>query len=160
LIESLISLEISKPTIPHLKIIVTSRPYWEIERKFAKLIENVPQIELSGNEESESIRKEIDIVIRARVTRMSEEIFMTPEDREYLLEYIMKMENRTYLWSHLTLGLLEAERRIDASKLSKLGLVPDSVETAYSAILSKSTDAMLTKKLLHIVVGAYRSLTL
>jgi ankyrin repeat protein/GPI inositol-deacylase-like protein len=73
----------------------------------------------------------------------------------------MHVPNRTYLWVHLTLDLIESDINID-----KIGIVnatshlPKTVDEAYDRILSKSSDAENAKNILHIVVAAARPLTL
>ncbi|ESZ97345.1 ankyrin repeat-containing protein [Sclerotinia borealis F-4128] len=54
----------------HLKILVTSRPYTGIERRFKALTGKFPTIRLSGDEESAKISKEIDLVIEEEVKRL------------------------------------------------------------------------------------------
>ena len=50
-----------------LKFLITSRLYFNIERRFSQLTRHLPTIRLEGEKESESISHEIDFAIKARV---------------------------------------------------------------------------------------------
>lgn len=51
-------------SISRLRFLVTSRPYFDIRQGFNKLLEASDNIELAGNDELASIKKEIDLVIK------------------------------------------------------------------------------------------------
>src|SRR4029077_6847901 len=83
------------------------------------------------------------------------------DEQALLLRELMRVPNRTYLWVHLTLDLIESDIDID-----KIGIVnattrlPRTVDEAYNRILSKSRDSDMAKRILHIVIVAARPLTL
>lgn len=54
----------------HFKILVTSRPYDEIQYSFEKIPPSLPTIHLRGDEMNGRIHEEIDLVIRARVSTL------------------------------------------------------------------------------------------
>jgi hypothetical protein len=144
-----------------LKFLVTSRPYSEIERPFKKLTSKTPTIRLAGDEETESIRREIDLVIRARVQEIGSMLELDDSVRSSLENALLSIEHRTYLWLKLIFDVISS--RLDVTKkrlLETIGKIPKTVEEAYVAILEKSTDLQRAKKLLHIVVAAARPLTL
>lgn len=60
----------SNTTSSHLKFIVTSRPFYELETEFD--VDDLPSIHLEGNEMSESIGKEVDLVISHEISRISD----------------------------------------------------------------------------------------
>ncbi|KAI9744634.1 MAG: hypothetical protein M1818_002163 [Claussenomyces sp. TS43310] len=143
-----------------LKIIVTSRPYWEIEKEFESLTNDVPTIELRGEEESNSIRAEVDIVIKSRIQRLAPR-FASTKTQNALLQHLLGVENRTYLWIYLVLEILGKEPRIDRQVLKDfVQNTPDTVHKAYDAILAKSSHREMARRLLHIVIGGARPLTL
>jgi ankyrin repeat domain-containing protein 50 len=73
----------------------------------------------------------------------------------------MRVPNRTYLWVHLTLNLIESDIDIDKTGIVKATFhLPKSVDEAYERILSKSRNFEEAKRLLHIIVAAARPLTL
>lgn len=69
----------------------------------------------------------------------------------------MDVPNRTYLWVHLTLDLIESDIDID-----KIGIInatsrmPQTVYEAYNRVLSKRRGPRKAKRLLHVVVAAGR----
>lgn len=58
-------------TKSRLKILVTSRPYFEIRRNFDQLLKASINIELAGSDELASIKEEIDLVIKHRVANLA-----------------------------------------------------------------------------------------
>ena len=148
----------------NLKFLLTSRPYGGIRRGFQPLkIPGTPVIHLSGESDVEmmKISREIDIFIRARVHDIGVGIRLKHDEQELLLRELLSVPNRTYLWVHLTLDLIESDIDID-----KIGIVkatshlPKTIDEAYDRILSKSRDSEKAKRILHIVVAAARPLTL
>ncbi|KAL5330896.1 hypothetical protein ACEPPN_000421 [Leptodophora sp. 'Broadleaf-Isolate-01'] len=146
-------------TVKNFKFLITSRPYWNIEKGFDSLISDIPGIRLKGENQSDGLRSEIDRVIRARVARLGYQI-ASRKARDQLLEGLLKVENRTYLWLHLIFDLIASKPRIDTKMVkSLLQDLPITVEAAYDAILQKSNDQGQAKRLLHIVVAAVRPLS-
>jgi len=154
----------------NLKFLLTSRPYNHIHLDFKPLLipgSGLPVIHLSGerDEEVKKISKEIDIFIRARVSDIGERLKLKQKEGGQLLGELMRVPNRTYLWVHLTLDLIESNIKSNSNS-SKTRIseatsrLPKSVDEAYDRILSKSSDPEEAKKLLHIVVAAARPLTL
>jgi hypothetical protein len=146
--------------ISRLKFIITSRPYDDLENSFKRFPEAV-YLRFDGDEKSEEIRKEIDLVIDARVPGITADF--TAKDQQKISEHLKSMEHRTYLWLHLTLNIIEQSpseygRRCDVEKL--LSGLPSQVSAAYEKILSRSKDPSRTKILLYILLAAARPLTL
>lgn len=145
-----------------VKFLVTSRPYQVIERKFRTLENTLPQIRLAGEDEMDSIKKEIDLVIKDKVRGLRNDLELDSRVAEDLEFKLLGMDHRTYLW--LKLVLFELENNFSASTSKKLlafiKVIPKSVEDAYEAILNRSTDKQLARKILNIVVAARRPLTL
>jgi hypothetical protein len=65
-----------------LKFLVTSRPYFDIERRFALLIRSFPTIRLYGEKESEVISREINVVIKSKVSELGQQLEL--DDSEQL----------------------------------------------------------------------------
>ena len=107
------------------------------------------------------ISREINIFIEERVNAIGTQLKHTEEEQSILLKSLTRVPNTTYLWVYLTLNLIESNMDID-----KIGIVtatsdlPATVEEAYERILSRSKDSGKARKLLHIVLGATRPLTL
>jgi ankyrin repeat protein len=148
----------------NLKFLLTSRPYDGIRRGFQPLnIPGLPVIHLSGESdvEMEKISREIDEFISVKALHIGERLKLTHNEQGLLLEQLMRIPNRTYLWVHLTLDLIEKSIGIDkAGIVEATSHLPQTVDEAYDRILSKSCNPTMAKKILHIVVAAARPLTL
>ncbi|PNP40737.1 hypothetical protein THARTR1_11239 [Trichoderma harzianum] len=148
----------------NLKFLLTSRPYGNIRHNFQPL--NIPElavIHLSGESDVEMIKisQEIDAFIQARVQVVGERLKLRDDEQDLLLRELMRVPNRTYLWVHLTLDLIETDLNLDKTGIVRItSRLPNTVEEAYERILSRSRNLEEAKKLLHIVVAAARPLTL
>ena len=146
-----------------LKFLVTSRPYDHMLRRFRQLADCTPIIRLSGEDEVEveKIAREIDIVIRSRVQDVGARLRLEPDECDILLGNLISIPNRTYLWVALTLDVIENSIGITKGEISRVvKAIPKSVDDAYDKILGRSRDPKKTKRLLHIVTGAKRPLSL
>ncbi|PHH91520.1 hypothetical protein CDD83_123 [Cordyceps sp. RAO-2017] len=147
-----------------LKLLLTSRPYGDIRRGFRPLIiRGLPVIHLSGESEEEVVKisQEIGVFIRSQVQDIGDRLKLTESEKRLLLSRLMAVPNRTYLWVHLTLDLIEND--IDINKAGIIGVtthLPRNLDEAYDRILSKSRDIKKAKRILHIVVAAARPLAL
>ncbi|RYP69685.1 hypothetical protein DL771_005964 [Monosporascus sp. 5C6A] len=148
----------------NLKVLITSRPYSEIRRGLpSPEIQGLSVIHLSGESdiEREKISQEINLFIKDRVQNIKQKF--TQDERDLLLQGLISVPNRTYLWVYLTLDLVERDigNGINKAKISQItSSVPKTVDEAYDKILSKSRHVEEAKRLLHIVVAATRPLTL
>jgi ankyrin repeat protein len=148
-----------------LKFLVTSRPYDDIVSGFRDIPQYLPTIRLSGEDENKRIHQEIDIVIQERVRRLAIDMPLSDSTAISLEQSLLKMEHRTYLWLYLAFHSIEEQYRDrlfpDSESIVSLQL-PKSVEDAYEKILSKITKNQkpVALKILHIIVGAYRPLTI
>ena len=145
-----------------LRFLLTSRPYRNIRTQFHSLIQHFPTIHLSGDDESDLIKEEIDLVIKSKVSAIASERCFDRETEEYLLKQLLNIENRTYLWLHLILDQIRNSDNAGNKKAirKEIQAIPQSVSKAYEAILAKTKDKPLATKLLHIIVGAGTALTL
>lgn len=96
-----------------LKFIVTSRPYYDIEQLFSGLENTFPAIHLVGEDESEDISNEINLVIAAKVA----ELELGEKVGKHLQDRLESIPHRTYLWLHLIMDILH--KRAKASKRAK-----------------------------------------
>ncbi|KAI1294320.1 purine and uridine phosphorylase [Xylaria venustula] len=138
----------------NLKFLLTSRPYGHIRRGFQPLeIPGLSVIRLSGEMETEmsKITKEIDIYLRSRVRGIRESLKLDFSEENVLLQELLRIPNRTYIWAHLTLDHLSAYEVISR--------LPRTVDEAYERNLSRSPNIQDAKKLLHIVIAAARPMT-
>jgi ankyrin repeat protein len=150
-------------TIARLKICVTSRPYLDIERRFTDLTSNFPTIRLLGEQESDAISREIDLVIQQRVSQFGSELKLNDLERSNLETELLRMAHRTYLWLTLIFDIIRKITRPTTRNLkAAIGTLPSTVYDAYEAILArvKEDDRKQAQKLLHIIVATTRPLTL
>ncbi|KAA8572307.1 hypothetical protein EYC84_002933 [Monilinia fructicola] len=132
----------------------------EFEKLHIQLINDVPGIRLQGENYSKEIRLEIDRVIKARVNKL-DGVIASARARDLLLEGLSKIENRTYLWLHLIFESIKFNPRIDVQVVKDLlRTLPKTIEEAYEAILKRSDEPSKAMRLLHIIVGATRPLSL
>ena len=144
-----------------VKFLVTSRPYEHILRGFKS--QNYRSIiRLSGENEVEveKIVKEIDLVIQDRVNEIGLERDLQPEEVTFLLDQLKAIPHRTYIWVMLTMDVIQNLAGFTKGNVKKsIGTLPTTVDEAYEKILNRSKDPEKTRKLLKIVVGARRPLT-
>ena len=145
-----------------LKFLITSRPYYHIERDLRYLISKYPVIRLPGEEETQSISREINLVINVEVRKLGAALDLDEPVQVMLEEELCKYKNRTYLWLRLILEVIRRRLETTSQKQIRnlLNSVPDTVDKAYSAILERSENKQRAKKLLRIILSAVRPLTL
>ncbi|KAJ5725594.1 uncharacterized protein N7483_006951 [Penicillium malachiteum] len=144
-----------------IKFLVTSRPYFDIERSFRTMIQSSNMIRLEGEKESDAISDEIDLVIERQVPEIGRMIELSQKEEALLLEQLLSIPHRTYLWLKLIFEFIQEELSLKTKTIRQItALIPDSLEKTYNAILDKSTDTERTRKLLFVIVSATRPLSL
>ncbi|KAJ5972573.1 uncharacterized protein N7479_002491 [Penicillium vulpinum] len=154
---------ISEESGSRLKFLITSRPYYDIQRRFSELTHNFPTIRLAGEEESEAIGREIDRVIKWKLSKLALELRLNVTEKATLETELLAMTHRTYLWATLVFDILYRTIRPTSRKLKDIvRSLPPTVDKAYEAIFSRIDDAERpqARKLLSIVVASSRPLTL
>lgn len=82
-------------------------------------------------------------------------------EQELLLERLMQVPNRTYLWVYLTLDFIEKEIYVDRAAITNAtSSLPKTIDKTYNRILSKSHNPPEARDTLSIVTAATRPLTL
>ncbi|KFY39182.1 hypothetical protein V495_06100 [Pseudogymnoascus sp. VKM F-4514 (FW-929)] len=145
-----------------LKFLVTSRPLLHIENEFSDLSRKIPAIRLAGEEHTDEILKETGLVIEYEIEKIQLDFPMHPKTVRILREEFTKVENRTYLWLMLIFDLIRQDLQsfINATERERrFHTIPKSVDTAYTAILNKSTNKNRARKLLKIMCAATRPLS-
>ncbi|KAL2046066.1 hypothetical protein N7G274_001513 [Stereocaulon virgatum] len=144
-----------------LKFLITSRPSFEIRRRFDRLLEASNNIELAGNDESASIKKEIDLVIRHQVANLKRELRLAPKVSEHLEKRLLETEHRTYLWLHLLWNIVRKNLSGTNFEMDRLvDNLPDDIKGSYEVLLQKCPDSVFARKVLQLVLVAARPLTL
>ncbi len=144
-----------------LKFLVTSRPYYDLETYFAKFSAVATYMHFDGDDKSEQIGQDINLVIDNRLIGITPGF--TDQDRCTIRDHLKNMKNRTYLWLYLTFDIIEHNRSeyarpSDVKQL--LSELPSKVSDAYEKILSRSVSRYRTEILLRIVLAAAQPLTL
>ncbi|KAL8724506.1 MAG: hypothetical protein Q9181_006794 [Wetmoreana brouardii] len=146
---------------PILKFIVTSRPDFSIVRDFKPLTSTLSEVRLRGEEESEQISLEIDLVVRYKIEDLALRMDLSELNKSKLQEKLNSIPHRTYLWLYLTID--DITKRLEFTQDDIAGIannLPENVDEAYTAILEKSPNKYRARKLLHIILAAVRPLTL
>ncbi|EFY93734.1 hypothetical protein MAC_00225 [Metarhizium acridum CQMa 102] len=145
-----------------IKFLLTGRPYDHLKSGLQLLENNAAYIHYDGDDRFEEIGRDIDLVIDAKVDSLGQYI-KNENDRDRIRQRLKKMDNRTYLWLHLTWNIITEHpskygRVSDIEPL--LSDIPPAVEDAYEKILNRSTDIKRTEALLQLVLAAKRPLTI
>ncbi|KAF5870542.1 putative ankyrin repeat protein [Botrytis fragariae] len=138
----------------HMRFVITSRPYAQIERIFKGLHQEFPlgrwNLRLSRGKSTWSSTMRFSSWTWMRMLKVN------------IITRLREMEHRTYLWLHLIMDVIRKiiessweSRKIDESLRS----LPKTVEKIYEEILDTSPYRSETEKLLHIIVGAERPLS-
>lgn len=160
LIEKLQDYALAITTLP-LKFLVTSRPYHHIVYDFQYVVNKVPTIHLAGEEESDSIKQEIDLVIVSKIGEIGDRMLLTMKVQKRLAEKLKSMEHRTYLWlSFIWEEIRQLAGPTEEELLNQIEALPSSVEEAYNNILQKSPDRRVAEEILSLVAIAFRPLNL
>ncbi|KAL8299273.1 hypothetical protein RB593_009254 [Gaeumannomyces tritici] len=143
----------------NFKILMTSRPYEGTIQHIQRLEKSFPNIRIKGEDDSETIREEINSVIECRVSRMEK---FDDDLKAHLKKRLMNITHRTYLWLYLVFEHLEhtAVKKTVLGLDKALGDLPATVNEAYEKILTRSTAPQETRKAILILLAAYRPLTL
>ncbi|KAF2632955.1 purine and uridine phosphorylase, partial [Macroventuria anomochaeta] len=145
-----------------VKFLLTSRPYEHIISELHSLSEAYPHIHIPGEDESETISREVNCVIRYRVDQFTKKERLSEEIKTCLEDRLLTIEHRTYLWVYLVFDSLKdfGFKRTPKGMASALMTLPRSVDQVYEQILNKSKDRSMVQKALSIVLAANRPLTL
>ncbi|KAI9740439.1 MAG: hypothetical protein M1834_005019 [Cirrosporium novae-zelandiae] len=160
LIRSLVQLYSDQSVANHisLKVLVTSRPYREIERNFKEL----PTIRLKGEDELASTDNDIKLVVRDKVREIGRDKGLSEDVCGELTQKLIRSADHSFLWVSLILYFIDKEHQASKPALEKyLRDIPSTLDEVYENMLSKAgSDNPQTRKILYIVVGAARPLSL
>ncbi|KAL9062687.1 MAG: hypothetical protein Q9157_008713, partial [Trypethelium eluteriae] len=147
------------------KFLLTSRPYAYISRRFAAALSGpqLSSIHLQGDKgkASDEIAKEIEKVVDSRIAETARAFHLTDAEQNLMTEKLHAVSNRTYLWITLLFdGLMTRKSALKKQDILHLTRKPpQGVDEAYEAILTKSTDRHMARRLLQIVLAAEEPLT-
>lgn len=145
--------------VKQVKFILTSRPYSSLTSKFSNLASGYQCIHIPGEKYGAQIRKEVELVIKARVAQLATEKKLSERQQDCLLKELRKAEHRTYLWIHLVFAELK-DLPMEDEMERKFSKLPKGIKEVYENILEKSTDEEKAKRVLNILLAAQRPLDL
>ncbi|KAB5542898.1 hypothetical protein GE09DRAFT_1289546 [Coniochaeta sp. 2T2.1] len=154
--------DVRKPGADKLRFLLTSRPYEQIASTFVRLSDAIPHsVRRPGEDESETISQEINLVIKHRVEQLAVEKRIPEHVKDTLLKELLSVPHRTYLWVHLVFDYLRTEdfKKTPKGVQSTVETLPKTVEQAYEGILGRSKDRTMVRKVLSIILAATRPLS-
>ncbi|KND93164.1 Vegetative incompatibility protein HET-E-1 [Tolypocladium ophioglossoides CBS 100239] len=145
-----------------LKYLLTSRPYERIVTPFRGLLDAFPHVRIPGEEESDAISQEVNLVVTHRVNQLSEKKRLSLQIKNHLEKRLRETTNRTYLWVYLVFDYLEKEsfKKTQKGVDSIITTLPRNVNQAYEQILNKPKEHRMVRKALSVILAASRPLTL
>ncbi|KAK3385847.1 hypothetical protein B0H63DRAFT_188229 [Podospora didyma] len=152
----------TQPGCTRLKYLLTSRPYEQVLSGFRNLSKNFPYVRIPGEEESETISREVNHVIKHRVRQLAEQKGLSEHIRIHLQEKLLEIPHRTYLWVYLIFDYLKVQdfKKTPKGVESAIAVLPKTVGDAYEQILKRSQNPTLALRALCFVLVAKRPLTL
>ncbi|KAJ2979425.1 hypothetical protein NQ176_g3262 [Zarea fungicola] len=143
---------VSSPT--HVKFLITSRPYDDIKTSF-QTRQEIQYFRYDADDRHKEISQDISLVIDAKVGSFTTKF--NERDRDKIAKRLKSQGTNTYLWLHLTFGIIESNpskfsRQKDVEAL--LSDIPSEVSEAYEKILSRSADERMAGLLLQIILAA------
>ena len=140
-----------------LKFLITSRPGVLVEDTFFDL----PTIRLRAEDETMAISQDIELVVQDTISLIGRRRKI-PEDQQIaLVQQIVGNADRTFLWVTFVLQrILSSERFSKAAIKELVETIPPNLDGIYNKILSQTSKSQYTRKVLEIIVGAFRPLSL
>ena len=102
------------------KFLVTSRLYQDIELYFDSLIRHLPTIHLAGEDASESIGREINLVVKTEVRSIGSSLSLDIQMQEYLENRFLSITHRTNLWLKLVVAEVELVFAVTKKQLDRV----------------------------------------
>lgn len=145
-----------------VKFLLTTRPYDNIVTEFNDLVEMFPHIRIPGEDESDMIAKEVNVVIEHRVNRLAHKHRLSSEIKKHLLGRLLEIPHRTYFWIYIVFKDLETKpfEKIKKGVDKVIDNIPQTLHEAYHRILERSGDRDMARKSFCILLASYRPLTL
>lgn len=140
-----------------LKILLFSRPYITIEDALFHPL----TIRMKMEDESGLTGADIEMVIRNKVSTFGSKRNVSNRGQQQLIDRLISSAGQTFLWVSLVLADLESSLQTSETKLEELvDQVPANLYAAYKKILGKSKNPKDAQKILYIILGAVRPLSI
>ncbi|USP74763.1 WD40 repeat-like protein [Curvularia clavata] len=145
--------------LSHVKWIVSSRNWPEIEGRLEQIVGHKVRLSLELN--AASVSTAVQIFIDQRVSELAHQNKYDDTTKRAVLEHLASNANDTFLWVALVCQHLRATARRNV--LRKLELFPLGLNALYERMMqqiNKTDDAELCKQVLATVALVYRPITL
>jgi ankyrin repeat protein len=150
----------AKKTAGFLKVLVTSRPWLEIEEQFGP----DSSIRLRGEDETNALNNDIGMVVEHRIKDFKTRGILSTMTGEVVKRILNEKADGTFLWISLVLESIISLKSYTPSAIeSRLTGIPKDLDALYARALPESddnTDAEKSRKLLSILLAATRPLEL
>lgn len=157
----------SRPT--RLKFLISSRPENSLKIAFdrtrlgsadqAKAGASCSMIRLRGEDETDAISRDIRLVIDAEIADIVE-LGLPEELLDDVRHELVARADRTFLWVTLILELLKERVEAGASRRELHDILRSrSIDSIYGGLLSARPDAPKARKMLSLILGATRPLS-
>lgn len=144
-----------------LKFLITSRSLQDIEQRFHPLQEFDTFFHINGDEKSQRIGQEINLIIDSKVPSIMGDF--SENDRKRISKGLKATADRTYLWLSLIMDVIAGswgKLRKVSSIDSLISDLPSKLFDVYEKILKRSPDEAQTRILLQLIMTARRPLSL
>lgn len=150
-----------------IRFLITIRGYPRLLRQFKAYESGLIHLDGDGKQEKDAIQKEITLVLDHKLDNLfkMKGLDQQPERKSALGEVLRLKgsQQRTYLWLKLIFDIMERiPWKSDSDWRKVIVSPPQSVNDAYATLLQSVPDEEkdYVKTLLHLLVAAYRPLTL
>lgn len=141
----------------HLKILLLSRPYTFIE----DALHHPLTIRMKMEDHNDLTCADIKLVIRNRVVKFGSSKNISEQVQTRLIDRLINDAGQTFLWVSLVLADIESSLRASEAKLlEQISQIPTNLNAIYEKILGKSPSPKDARKILFIILGAVRPLSL
>ncbi|KIW54608.1 hypothetical protein PV05_06957 [Exophiala xenobiotica] len=143
-----------------LKILVTSRPYFEVVQGFHRNARHRHLYHIAAEKENASLTSDVQLYVRQRLNDLSVSN-ISPQQICVVEEKLMLAHQHNFLCAFLlTESLFEQPPGTMKQLLAVLDQLPKSMEEQYERILSRCKNHRKAKEVLSLIVAARRPLSL
>lgn len=140
-----------------LKILLLSRPYIFIE----DALHHPLTIRMKMEDESDLTVADIELMIKHRISIFGNKRNVSKNGQKQLIDRLISSAGQTFLWVSLVLADLESSLRTSEATLEKLlDQISANLYALYETILGKSQNPKNARKILYVIFGAARPLSL
>ncbi|RAL17437.1 WD40 repeat-like protein [Aspergillus homomorphus CBS 101889] len=142
---------------PHVKWLVSSRNWPDIERD----LRGTAQLQLRLELNASTLSSAVEIFVQHRVKALADKHDYGPDMQNDVQHYLVSRASGTFLWVALICDQLTKTRKWNVMK--RLEYFPPGLNELYKRMLnqiSRSDDAEICKSILGVVASVYRPITL